>query len=118
MNTNINLAQAFLKDLQKELKQSICLYTNKEKITFEYSSILITIINVTNNKEESDFLEKDILDALCRMRLLVVERYNRNLPNINRHWAYKDLELDGLKINQPSIYLTDTKKLFLITIGK
>jgi hypothetical protein len=115
MNPNVNHARSFLKVLRNELQESIIFYLNKEKLIFEYSGITITLLPKTDTTSEVDFVEKDIVDALCRMRLLVVEKYNRNFPNTDRHWAYKDLELEGLKIEQPSIYLTDNKKLFLIS---
>jgi hypothetical protein len=115
MNMETELAIKFHKLLMDEIDENIELSQSYGQLIFKYAGIKIVLLEHVDNLTGVDFIEKDILDALCRMRLLIIERCNRELPNNNRHPAYKDLEIEGINISDSSIYITDNKKLITIS---
>ena len=113
------IIENFCKILVKEMDSPIKIDYSVDMVQFSYKEIVISIeiLDNLNNKDSFDYCETDLVDSLCRMRLLVVERFNRLLPNDKRHYAYQDLGF-GLEFEIPSIFLTDKKKEILVCYNR
>lgn len=96
----------FIAVLSKEIGEDINLTIKDEYAAISYSGLEVVI---SSGKNEFDYKERDLVDSLCRLRLLVIEKFNRGLPNELRHEAYKDL--NGIKIES----ILDSKDVILIT---
>lgn len=112
MNEKIN---EFLFVLSKEVNSEITFVIRKKLIEVNYENIKI-IIGKTDDLKEEDvtYIEDDYINALCRLRLLVIERLNRMLPNESRHPFYRDLDIYFNK-PLPSFFKTDHLKNIYIS---
>jgi len=87
---------------------------NVSNIVYDGMEIVLQRTEDGLNSNLPDYYEEDILDALCRARLLVVEKFNRKLPNDERHFAYKDLDIQT-KQKITNIFKTDHARQLIIS---
>lgn len=85
-------------------------------ITFSYDSMTVIIkeSKETVDNNGSDYNERDLIDSLCRVRYIILERQQRNLPKDVRIDFYNDLEVDLLQV-KPVVFKTDNATELVIT---
>lgn len=112
---NKEAIKKFINIISEEIGELLVFDFNNKSLFVKYRTL--TIIIQKSNSEKGDYCEIDLLDALCRLRLLIVEKLNRDLPNDKRHYAFKDLEIlknKGIK----SFYKTDFLNEIIINYEK
>jgi hypothetical protein len=117
MQENIKLISDFCEVLNNEIfNLPISINFVDEHVEFSYDLITIKITNYKATPTKSpDYFEADLIDCLCRLRLLIIERYNRRLPNQDRHSAFQDPTYLLPSFCTSGIYLTDSNDNILIS---
>lgn len=87
----------FFKTLSNEMDEEIKAETSENYFRVIYDGIEITVKSLKKSEQifrsKNVFCEKDLIDSLCRLRLLIIERNNRKRQNSERHPFYKDTNL-------------------------
>lgn len=85
-------------------------------IAFSYDSMSIVIkeLEETNDSSPYDYNEKDLIDSLCRVRFIILDRQQRNLPKDVRNEFYNDLDIKLLQ-EKPVVFKTDNATELVIT---
>lgn len=120
MKDNQSLIMGFYDILSSEINDlPITISINEDEIIFNYNKMNI---KTTKSRDVSDasfhYIENDLINGLCRARLLIVEKFNRKLPNEKRHSFFKDIRYNNIKNPFISFFKTDMVDDIFIKINE
>ena len=115
MKTSTEIIHSFYKTFASQFDNGMTMEITENGAVFQYDSIEVHL-HKNLRKGLCNFAERDVLDALCRARLLMIERYNRQLPNAKRNQEYQDFDIVLTK-KMDSFFITDDWNVLTIGYG-